>query len=509
MILVEHYNNKIVSVGYDGDFYKDFIGKKIVSSLKKLSDLAPNENVVWVNHSIKNHVDFEFVKSLENTNNYFLSYNPNRNFFSNDIGFVEDSVFINVNKTVSYPTWQMSSIVGMINLQIITQIDDKFFKETHFDFFLNSVAKYYMPKGLLCYSEPRLLRAKPEKEVVCKASTFQFFQFVGKNYKWVWKYILFFDLLFYKFRIPILPFLYSLLFKQIKINSSLKLHFKQIEIDDFSKETIDVIIPTIGRKKYLLEVLNDFNKQSLKPSRIIIIEQNPDPKAISELDYLKQNWSFEIIHQFITKTGACNARNLALKEVKSKWVFFADDDIHFDNDFLKNAIATMLNANQKAITFSCLRPNEKKIEQISRQWVSFGSGCSIALSDILKNCVFDLAFENGFGEDSDFGMQIRNKGVDIIYSPFPEIVHYKAPIGGFRVKVLPKWHNEKYQPKPSPTVMLYKIKNETKEQILGYKTILFFKYYFAQSNKNPISYFLNIQKQWKQSVLWANKLFTE
>jgi len=103
-------------------------------------------------------------------------------------------------------------------------------------------------------------------------------------------------------------------------------------------------------------------------------------------------------------------------------------------------------------------------------------------------------------------MQLRNKGCDILYFSNPKILHLKAPIGGFRTKPVLKWQNDKILPKPSPTVMLYLILHFTKEQNLGYKTILFFKYYKLQNSKNPFRYFVYFRKQWKRSVFWANEL---
>ena len=117
-----------------------------------------------------------------------------------------------------------------------------------------------------------------------------------------------------------------------------------------------------------------------------------------------------------------------------------------------------------------------------------------------------MGFEFGFGEDADFGMQLRNIGIDVLYFPNPEILHLKAPMGGFRTKPVLAWHSDAIQPKPSPTVMLFKILHITKQQICGYKTLLFFKYYKNQTIKNPILYFLNYRKQWSRSVFWANEL---
>ena len=62
------------------------------------------------------------------------------------------------------------------------------------------------------------------------------------------------------------------------------------------------------------------------------------------------------------------------------------------------------------------------------------------------------------------------------------------------------------QRKPSPTVMLYHLLHHTKEQILGFKTVLFFKYYKYQKVKNPIAYYKIFRNQWNSSVYWANEL---
>ncbi len=56
---------------------------------------------------------------------------------------------------------------------------------------------------------------------------------------------------------------------------------------------IDVLIPTIGRKPFLYDVLKDLSKQTILPKNVIIIEQNPLAGSTSELDYLQdKNWPF-------------------------------------------------------------------------------------------------------------------------------------------------------------------------------------------------------------------------
>ncbi len=140
------------------------------------------------------------------------------------------------------------------------------------------------------------------------------------------------------------------------------------------------------------------------------------------------------------------------------------------------------------------------------QWGSFGTCSSFVLTDILKDIRFNLGIELGYGEDYEYGKQIRASGTDVLFFAKPTIFHLKAPMGGFRTKFKFDWHGEKIQPKPSPTVMLYKLLHQNIEEIRGYKTVLFFKYYKRQSVKNPFKYAIKFRKEWNQSVLWANKL---
>jgi glycosyltransferase involved in cell wall biosynthesis len=305
-----------------------------------------------------------------------------------------------------------------------------------------------------------------------------------------------------------LPFLFSFFCKN---RSKAKINLDAIKVQSTRKvveqATVDVIIPTIGRKNYLYDVLKDLKGQTHLPTNVIIVEQNPDGGSESELVYLiAEDWPFIIKHTFTHQAGACHARNLALAQIKSEWVFFADDDIRIDVDFIQKALEQLNNFGAEVVSFRCFQKGQKKTFATVFQWASFGSGCSLVLADSLKKCSFNMGYEFGFGEDGDFGMQLRNQGQDVLYLPEPEILHLKALVGGFRTKPTLQWQNANVQPKPSPTIMLYQILHHTAEQTNSYKTILFFKYYGHQKIKNPLRYYLNFQIQWESSVFWANEL---
>jgi glycosyltransferase involved in cell wall biosynthesis len=482
--------------------------KTIASGLHQIAKQFPDKKIVWCHSDVKEQLDLEGIKILFHHDKMILSFcSAQHNFFDSGIGYVDESLFINVNKKVSYPTWQMSSVAGVIHASVLNALKDKIFCDSNFDYYLNSVAKLGMPLGLLCYSDPRLLK-QGEYRNIPKASIYALFRFVKQHYKTRWVFLLALNLGLYERKFPILPFLFSLFYKY-RYNPTINLNSIKVQtsLNFIDKTTVDVIIPSIGRKDYLYDVLKDFSKQTLLPCKIIIVEQNSGKLSESELDYIyEEKWPFKIEHFFIHQTGACNARNLALKQITSEWVFFADDDIRISELFIEKTFESINKCGAKAVSISCLQKGEKQFFKNVFQWGSFGSGCSFVASASLKDCKFEMGYEFGFGEDSDFGMQLRNKGYDVLYLPEPEILHLKASIGGFRTKPILIWQNEPIQPKPSPTVMLYIITHNSKEQLMGYKATLFFKYYKHQKHKNLMQYYKMFQKQWDHSLFVANQL---
>ncbi|ABQ03334.1 glycosyltransferase family 2 protein [Flavobacterium johnsoniae] len=510
MIVIYHQNNRVVEVLTEGKNI-DFSNKSIAENLFSIAKEYPDHLMIWCRLDLKSYLNYSNLQDIFHHDKIMASYTLSTNFFLPEtIGYVDESPFLNVKKDVSYPTWQMSGDVGGISALVLNALYKEVQKDSNFDYFLNSLAKLAMLRGLLCYSEPKLLSEKKTIKEKSEKRSFLLFRFVKQHYKTRWTFLLFLNLLIYEKELAIFPFISSLFFKK-RILKETTLHKieSQYKNNKIIEKTIDVIIPTIGRKECLYDVLKDLSNQTLLPQKVIIVEQNPDLNSVSELDYISdENWPFQIKHKFINQAGACNARNLALTEVEHEWVFMADDDIRISNDFLDQAFKVLEKRICEQITFACFEPNypQNKKEKEIFQWETFGSGCSIVRTKNVKSLFYNKSFEFGFGEDSDFGMQLRNLGHDILYSPKPEILHLKSPIGGFRTKPILVWQKEVIQPKPSPTVMLYKILHLTKQQIKGYKTVLFFKYYRVQTIKNPIKYFLKFNKQWDSSIFWANQI---
>ncbi|MFV8373880.1 glycosyltransferase family 2 protein [Flavobacterium sp. LB1P71] len=509
MIIVYHQNAKIIDVVSVSDQKIKFDYKlSIAAGLYVLAQQFPDKKILWCSSSVKEQLNIEEVQTLFHHNKMMLSYTPNStNYLGTKIGYVEESPFVNINKKVSYPTWQMSSLVGVVHASVLIAIKDKIKLDSDFEYFLNSVAKVCMPLGLLCYSEPKLLIKRSVFEEQ-SASVYTLFKFVKQHYRARWILLLLLNLLIYEGKFPFVALLNAAFFKNRNKNRiDLNAITVQSSLKVVDKGTIDVIIPTIGRSAYLYDVLKDLALQTHLPITVIIVEQNPVPESKSELDYLhNEEWPFAIKHTFTHQPGACNARNVALNKVESEWVFLNDDDNKFTSDLIEKTFDNIIKYGSLVVSNSYLKKNEFNINNFVNQASIFGSGNSFLKSELLKKVSFNMGLEFGYGEDSDFGLQLRNIGNDVIYFPEPSILHLSAPIGGFRIKPKLAWDDEEIMPKPSPTIMLFKLLHNTKEQLSGYKTILFFKYYKHQKHKNPIQYYNMFQKQWNQSVFWANQL---
>lgn len=509
MILLVHQHNKVISVSRNEKPIISMDNKELCVVFFEIAREFPEDILVWCNLEVKESVNFEAILELMDLNRKFISYHPNLNYFSKQIGYVEESPFININKSVTYTTWQMNSLVGAVHTATILKFDTILSKNSDFDFLLNSLAKVYMPRGMFCYSEPKLLKENCKVIIDNSSNLYSLFSFVRQQYKLTWLFLLALNILLFERKIVLLPFLKSLFFhKRITCNSTVS--FETLNNDvSFIDESVDVIIPTIGRSQYLHDVLLDLKEQTLLPKNIIIVEQNPQKDSVSELNYLtEEKWPFAIKHFFIHQPGACNARNLALHHVESKWIFFADDDIRLKNSFLYDGFKKIINNKLKAVVFKCIEDTKLQInDEAIIQTTIFGSGSSIIASN--AKVLYNKKLEFGYGEDSEFGLHLRNLGTDVVYVSNPNIFHLKAPIGGFRYKHDFPWDKDKIKPLPVPTILLYKKLYYSNEQINGFKTSFFLHLAQKQNGVGIFFFYRKFMKQWDASNFWSNKLRNE
>lgn len=508
MIIVYHIAGRVTSVQHLDGERKIFSHTKVPEALCQLATQYPTQFIVWCAAEARDNLNINKLPELFHHNRLMLSYGDvTRPYFTGDIGYIEDSPFLKVAPYVTYPTWQMHSYVGGTHAQVLLQVDSKKIGGVCFDFFLHTLSRKLQPQGLICLSEPKLLK-DPESATSQQASLTELYTFVKQQYKLGWLFFLFFMHLRYAKKWPLFPLLKALASRKKEfVNSSMaSIPFQSVKAMDDNFQ-VDVVIPTLGRASHLYNVLKDLQEQEIPPQKVIIVEQVAESNGLSQLDYLTQEkWPFTIDHTLIHTLGACNARNIALAKVSSSWVLLFDDDVRLKPPILKDLKQCVFQTGSRAITISCLQKDEVEKNITYLQWPTFGSCSSLVHKDLIDKLRFDTALEHGYGEDMDFGMQLRNLGTDILYAPQIQIKHLKAPIGGFRTSFSFPWIQDEILPKPSPQIMYHRIKNTTAQQLMGYKWVLFFKYYRQQPIKNPLSYVNYFKKAWNSSVLWSQKL---
>lgn len=490
MISLLHNNGIAITKGYEG--------LPIVEAIYKCAQANPGDYLLV--HEKTSDID-TFKKALPELHHqaYFFS---NYNHTHEDLGYVEDGPFLNSNKKVRYPTWLKGTAIVCIHAKLVTMTAITYATEKDYLYWLNSIGRLSRPLGVFNYQIPTAIQNEEFKEK-------DLYRFVKQHYKTRWVFILFLCHLWYEKRFPISSFIKALFYKKkhLKIQMEELQKNKKKEVDTTINFDYDVVIPTLGRPSYLKKVLEDLNEQRFTPNKLIVIEQNSDVNATSALDFIEEKrWNFEIIHEFTSITGACRARNRAISLSNASWILLFDDDVRVQADFSDKILGFINERKEKCITFCCLQKGEQERQHAFKQWESFGSGCSIVHRDIVERCKFDMALEHGYGEDVDYGMQIRQAGFDVIYAPQIQLLHLKAPVGGFRKPHLFPWKEDEVQPKPSPQIMYHRKKNYTHKQLLGYKMVQFFKTYGVFGTKIPWKHYKKYQQAWNQSEKWASEL---
>lgn len=510
MIQLVHDNSeRVKKIIRNGEEVSGF-STRLTDSFWELAEKYPEDWIVWIDQRYLGQLNEKYLDKIFHHNLIMASFPITSQFLPETIGYIDQLPFVNPDYTVKYPSWRMSADVGGIKAETALAFKPGFHKIENFDYLLNTIAKTGQQNSLFCYTNPALLTTRISQEPEThKASKDEVFMFVYQHYKSIWVWVLFFCYIRYESKFPVLALLKSFFnakyfLQEIDLSNISLSTLSNVEIS----KTVDVIIPTMGRPSHLKQVLIDLKEQSHLPDKVIVVEQNPQPDSETQLDYIASgDWPFKIVHHFTHKTGACMARNLALESVDSNFLFLCDDDNRFESDLLKKFLLEMEKLGVEAINTAYPQKADKEKFTKMKQWGTFGSGNSLISWNKKTNILrFDLGFENGYGEDTDYGLQLRARGVDIIYHPGIKITHLKAERGGFRAVSRLPWEETQLSPKPFPTMMLLVKKHYSKEMIKGYKVGLFLKFYFRQDIKNPFTYVKSMKRRWEISEQWAEQL---
>jgi len=303
------------------------------------------------------------------------------------------------------------------------------------------------------------------------------------------------------------------------------------------KPIVSCVIPTMLRQDFTLQLLDDLNNQTYKPSQVIVVDATPANQRKDTL-YQPLKYSFELIIKWQISNGSCRARNEGIELCTGEYIIFGDDDIRLAPDYIENHIRLLQTYNAGACNGLDLRADNQtqnltdlayKRKQYSIQKVGLSASFNNANSCVKRTFVNqlvgnDVNFDGGYGEDSDFGLSLVKSGVMVLFNPYAVNLHLKPTMGGYRWwgaqdKLLGKkrkrqpWELDTpvkwLRPVPSPTIMYFILKHFLPQQITEYK-IKYFLYYLNRGSKTKLPLrILNIPiklLRYQKSVWYAKKL---
>jgi hypothetical protein len=268
---------------------------------------------------------------------------------------------------------------------------------------------------------------------------------------------------------------------------------------------VDVLVPTFDRREALRDVLGDLAAQTVVPRHVIVVDQGgttPEPA---------KEWPFELVFLSLPEPGACRARNAGLREVRSGWVLFLDDDVRLRpgliSYLLRAARAYGVEAVNALVHLPGQEPDQVSGAPLPRPWAAFGTCAALVASGVLGEAGgFDERLEGGYGEDYEFGVRLRLAGGSVLYAPGEPVLHLKAPAGGFRRRFEPPWSGDPVPPRPSPILLYSRRKHHPKAMQDGYRLYYALKRLGGKPLRAWPAELRTMRREWKRAEHWAGRM---
>jgi GT2 family glycosyltransferase len=228
---------------------------------------------------------------------------------------------------------------------------------------------------------------------------------------------------------------------------------------------VSVVIPTYQRPDYLEKCVNALSKQTRKPDELIIVSRDTDTETHKKIDELRSKLHMDIKNPKVTTPGHIPPLNEGIKTLKGDICCFLDDDCEPLDNWIENILRNykgpdiggvggryITYENGKIMDF----PPAKIVGQLSWFGKIHGNfyrdsifkqpidvcfmigGCASYRSDVIRrvNMFAPLNKDVAFNYEADWGLQVKNMGLRIIYDPDIKTKHYTAPrkSGGMRAK---------------------------------------------------------------------------
>ena len=199
---------------------------------------------------------------------------------------------------------------------------------------------------------------------------------------------------------------------------------------------ISIIVPTFRRPAGLKNALESLKHQNADGRALEIVVSDNDPEGTARL-YVKDFASkcrFPVIYVHATQPGVANARNIALKTARGRYLAFLDDDQIASENWLEGLMNVMSDhgaglafcptfaQSEKSIKFKpqCLEFFTRDIHKTTDGLVDQFFGCGNSVLDLekcnLPSPPFSPATNETGGEDDLLFSQLQSQGTLIAWT---------------------------------------------------------------------------------------------
>ncbi len=459
------------------------------------SELYPDACICWFDSEIKEHTSNRNLwPGLLNhclEVRYFPGLQSEMKRLSS-LGIVDRTspFLIPTDECETYPSWLVSAIAGVCHASIIRAsrglVESKSIVKT-----LLLIGRAGTSSGLCCYSDARLFSQKSapcDLAVRDQMSTGELAGLVKQLYGT--RSLLFWlvGIIIKLHRLPVVGLVKAVSKRSPQMYVDLSRQHQNLNHSISSTaDSVEVIIPTLGRPDYLLGAIQCMANQDHPPVRISVVIQDSENEGLHYPDLSDQQcWPFELSIHMVPWIGVCRARNLVIDQLTADWVVFLDDDIRAPRDYLSYLIGVGRSYGVEAVNAF---PVEKNLihKQLDSKppypWISFASGVALCSRSLVESTTgFDENMEGIPVEDYEYGVRIRRHGSHVLLTSESKVIHLAARSGGFRSESFPYYSTPKNVPR-SLLPLIYSLSKYQSDMIIfGLKL----KYSVGELLRQPI-----------------------
>ena len=195
------------------------------------------------------------------------------------------------------------------------------------------------------------------------------------------------------------------------------------------RKELSVVIPTLGRKEELKQLLYSITKTQYPINEVIVVDQNCN-SLIDEI-ITEFNSRLTIIHLKVNFKGASRARNYGSTKVTGEYICFPDDDAEFFSDTIVRALEIVANKHVSVLFGKCI--DHDKNDSVSnfvdkdgylslkKHEGMFVESTLFIDTNLFKEYLFDenlgVGTFHGAEEGYDLVLRLLKDKISIYYSP--------------------------------------------------------------------------------------------